>query len=110
MSKSWIAALALALALPAGGHAASMAAATRTAVRVPVRGLDLDQPAGAARMLRRLDEAAMEACGASPFSWSEYRWAVRRSECHAASLDRAVAELDAPAVTALYDQTRDQAS
>ena len=55
-----------------------------------------------AKMLKRLDNAAMEACGADEGSLSDYKWAVHHSDCHAISLNRAVAALDAPRLTELY--------
>jgi len=53
-------------------------------------------------MLDRLHRAAMDACGASSFSLTDYRWAVARSACVRASMARAAAELDAPTVSQLY--------
>jgi UrcA family protein len=97
------AALAIALATAGVGHAAS-SSNRHTSVKVVVYGINLSRPDGAARVLRRLDRAATEACGADTSSLREYRLVVARSDCHAASLDRAVAQLDAPAVTALYNE------
>jgi UrcA family protein len=105
VKQSWIGALAFVLAIPMVGHAASPAD-VRTSVKVSLYGFDPSRPDGAAAVLRRLDSAAMEVCGAPIGSLREYRLAVRHSDCHAASLDRAVAQLDDPAVTALYDRER----
>ena len=58
-------------------------------------------------MMQRLDAASLKACGASPFSLREVREATRREDCYQASLDRAVADLGAPSVTAIY---RDRAN
>ena len=96
-------ALALALAAPAASHATAPADTT-SKVDVPYRDIDLSRPRNASIMLWRLDRAAIEACGASDFSWSEYRRVVRNSDCYAASLDRAVAELNAPLVSRLYER------
>ena len=102
LRKSLICALAFLAAAPAVSHAATSNKHT-TSVEVRYNDLDLSQPAGAAKMLRRLDVAATEACGASEGSLSDYVWAVHRSACHAKSLNRAVTALDAPELTALYD-------
>jgi UrcA family protein len=104
MKTPFLFALALALATPV----AMPAFADRpTAIEVPVSGLDLNQPGDAAVMLGRLDNAALEACGASPFSLREYKMAVRDSGCYAQGLSRAVGKLDAPALTALFQRWMD---
>jgi hypothetical protein len=41
------------------------------------------------RMERRLQAAAMEACGASDFSFAEYRAAVAKSDCYKTALANA---------------------
>jgi UrcA family protein len=89
---------AAAMALPA-------CAETSATVGVRFADLNLNQPSDAAVMLGRLDRAAMEACGAEPFSsLRELQREVRGSSCYAKSLGRAVAELNVPEVTAMYDR------
>jgi UrcA family protein len=95
-------ALALALAAPAASQAASADSSARVSIPVRVSGLDLTQPADAALMIRRLDAAALEACGASKFSLREYRQAVRESACYRDGMNDAVAQLGSPTVNALY--------
>ena len=73
-------------------------------VAVKVSDLDLTSQDGSATMLQRLSRAAQEACGASSFSVTDYRWAVKRSDCYHSSMARAVADLGAPAVTRLYEE------
>ena len=81
-------------------------------VQVSIRfgDLDLASQGGSEAMLQRISQAALKACGASGFSLQDYRWATKRSGCYHSSMDRAVAELAAPAVTQLYEQRRDYAS
>ena len=74
-------------------------------VTVKTRDLDLSSPAGATTMLQRIRNAALEACGASSFSVPDYRWAMKRSTCYHSSVGQAVASLQAPAVTRLYEQS-----
>lgn len=73
--------------------------------------LDLASAAGARVMLARIERAAEEACGRSPylrdpgspqinFRMSDYR------NCREQSVAQAVASLNAPAVTRLYAETR----
>jgi UrcA family protein len=96
----------IALALAAAAPVAMPAYADRpTAVEVRYGDLDLNRSTDAAIMLGRLDKAALQACGAFPFSsLREYRLAIRGSRCYANGMRRAVAELNAPAVTSLYER------
>ena len=99
----WVCALALGLAIPVAGLAS---ATSEDHVSVTVRYHDggLDRPREAAQMLRRIDSAALEACGAAPGSLREYREAVGKSACHEDGVSRAVADLNISAVTALYNR------
>jgi UrcA family protein len=70
-------------------------------VSVPVGDLDLTTSAGAERVLDRVERAAVKACGGQPDMRDlEARRAFR--DCVARSMDRAVAQLGAPRVTALH--------
>jgi UrcA family protein len=71
-------------------------------VRVSARGLNLGASADAQTMIKRLDNAAMQACGASRFSLSEVRRATRGGDCYKAAMDSAVTTLGAPVVSSLY--------
>jgi UrcA family protein len=76
---------------------------TPTAVAVKYGDLDLNTQRGSVVMLGRLHEAALNACGADEFSFADVRRAVARSACFEGSMTRAVADLDAPLVTQLYN-------
>ena len=100
----------LAMITAAGSAAAqSESAAARsvfespTAVAVKYSDLDLSSRRDSVVMLGRLHEAALNACGASEFSVSDYRRAIERSSCFRGSMDRAVAAVGAPTVTHLYN-------
>ena len=103
-------AIAMTGALSARAAVVSEADAARDVERQPVQvavrthDLDLSSQQGSAVMLQRISRAAQEACGASSFSVADYRWAMKRSDCYRNSMDRAVADLGAPAVTRLYEQ------
>ena len=97
MKKLLICTAALALGLPAASFADPAPSVT-----VSDRGLDLQSPTDAARMLQRIDNAALEACGADRTSLREYRLVVEHSACHRDGVAQAVSALDAPSVTALY--------
>jgi UrcA family protein len=99
--------ITLALALPAAAHPLPFDDIV-TRVRVVYSDLDLNRRGDAAIMLGRLDRAAMFACGATALSSHAVRGAARSSECFREALDRAVAELGAPAVSALYRQRERQ--
>lgn len=94
-------ALAVALAAPVVSYAAGADRTTMSPVRY--HDLDLNNPADAARLLKRIDIAASEACGASAFSLREHREAVRSSACHEQGMRRAVVAVNAPTLTALYN-------
>ncbi len=97
-----VSALALALAVPAIGYAAERADTT-TAINVHYGDLNVSRPGDAAILLQRIDAAALDACGASSFSFREYRQSVRHSACYNDSMRRAVTALNLPALTASYD-------
>jgi len=73
-----------------------------TSVTVRTGGLDLSDGRDAEVMLRRLDAAAAEACGADRGSVREVQVAVRKSACYTEALDTAVAQLNAPTVNAIH--------
>ena len=100
-------ALALALATPIAAQAAAPGdpgGPEQTAVKVRFDDLNLNRESDAKVMLTRLDRAALSACGASEGSLREYQAAVRASACYRSSLDQAVAQVNAPAVTGLYHE------
>jgi UrcA family protein len=97
-----ILAFALTLAAPTAGYAQPAPDSDGAAVGVAYDDLNPNSPHDAAILLHRIDDAATEACGATSGSLREYRWAVRRSVCHQAAMNRAVSALNAPAVTSLY--------
>ncbi|HEY2709617.1 MAG TPA: UrcA family protein [Caulobacteraceae bacterium] len=74
-----------------------------TKVAVRYGDLDLNSRHGSVVMLNRLHAAALNACGANEFSFADVRRAVGRSACFEQSMTRAVADLDAPLVTQLYN-------
>jgi UrcA family protein len=103
MNRLLASALAFCFAIPIAGAAV---AHTDTATQVQVRygDLDLSSASGAAVMLQRIDDAATEACGAPWGSLREYRLSVQRSACHRESMERAVAAVESPALSALLQQ------
>ncbi|MCR5878715.1 UrcA family protein [Phenylobacterium sp. J367] len=92
MKSLMIAALALTMAAPAVAAERSVATADLT----------LSRPADAQRVLRRLDQAALEVCGASVNSVTETRRAARASDCYAQAMDAGVAAVNSPTVSDLY--------
>lgn len=73
-------------------------------VRITVHRGDLDNPIAAKRLFGRIEEAALEVCGASRFSFPDVRRAVRRSDCWRQSVSTAVAELHDPGLTTFLAQ------
>ncbi|HLZ83817.1 MAG TPA: UrcA family protein [Caulobacteraceae bacterium] len=76
-------------------------------VRITVRQGDLDNRVAVKRLIYRIEEAAQEVCGASPFSFPDLRRAVRRSECWRQSVSSAVAEIHDSRLNARLDQRLD---
>ncbi len=71
---------------------------------VRYRDLNLSSDTGAERLYRRLDRAAARVCGDNPFDPAYMRlWQSVRS-CETGALGRAVAQVDSPKLTAIYDQ------
>ena len=94
--------MSLALAAVTLVGAAPVAAQSRDdTVSVSVRygDLDISNSAGAEIMLRRIDKAAVQICGGKP----DQRLLGERvafEKCRASTIDRSVAALNAPMVTA----------
>ncbi len=84
---------ALALAAPATASTGQVT----TRIAVPTTGLDLNRPADAKLMARRLDQAAIRVCGASDFSARQHQAAVRQSACYRDAMSQATASLKAAA-------------
>lgn len=58
--------------------------------------------AGARRLLDRIGDAALEACGASPFSLIDVRRVVMASDCWHDAMEHAVRRIHAPALDAAF--------
>lgn len=65
---------------------------------VALRGVDLHpaSPAAARHLLRKIDEAALDACGGSPFSLRETRDAIEASSCWKDAVADAVRQTQNP--------------
>jgi UrcA family protein len=96
-------------ALAAAGLAlmafAAPAQAADDATAITVNHVDraLESRGQAEQLLGRLSEAAMEACGASSFSLTQYRQAVRGSACWRSSMTDVVQRIDNPYLTAAFE-------
>ncbi|MGR4866802.1 UrcA family protein [Caulobacter sp. LARHSG274] len=90
--KTLIAATA-ALLLLAGAGAASAAASETASVAVRTDRLDPSNPRDAERIMKRIDTAALEVCGAYRGSFVELKRVVAASDCHRDAVANAVAQL-----------------
>jgi UrcA family protein len=70
-------------------------------IEVPHGDLNLSSPVGAERMLGRIRQAAIRVCGGRP-DLRDLREVRAFKACTRIAIERAVAELGAPLVTALY--------
>jgi UrcA family protein len=77
-------------------------------ITIAVRHIDRNPktPAAANKVLRRLGDAALTACGGSSFSLAPVKDAIRSSACWRASMTRAVNEIGSPMVTQLYERNQ----
>jgi UrcA family protein len=90
-----ITAVGIAGGITAGGHTG----APKT-IQVAYAGLDVSQPVAAQLLYRRLQQAAQGVCGhLDPIDVDAY---VRWQHCYDAALQRAVLQVDAPQLLALY--------
>ena len=79
------------------GHAAATVETTEIRLRYERR--ELNSPATARRLLRRIGDAALESCGASSFSLAEFKTATVVSRCWRDAVEDAVRRSDDPLLT-----------
>jgi len=104
MKIASICTLVLALVAPATVRAAPVGDEAAPAITVRFADLNLSDAHAARILLARIDDAAMESCGATAFSDPLEYQVVRRSDCHAETVARAVAAIGAPALTAALER------
>jgi UrcA family protein len=98
-----ILALALALAAPAASFAASNDGGGDLRVKVSYGDLNLNTAKGAARLLQRLDSAATEVCGGQILISNPIDVEMARgSKCYQTVMEHAVAQINSPVLSALY--------
>jgi UrcA family protein len=90
-----------AVALGAAQAAPPPAEPDAPAIAVKTSDLDLSRADGAQTLLRRLRQAASEACGGEP-DLRDFTAANGYRTCMKATMDAAVARVHAPVVTAVY--------
>ncbi|HLZ82876.1 MAG TPA: UrcA family protein [Caulobacteraceae bacterium] len=90
-----VAAVTLACAAPVAAQSLD----DTVSVSVRYGDLDISKPAGAEVLLRRIDKAAVRVCGGKPDQRLLGEHAAFE-KCRAATIDRSVAALNAPMVTA----------
>ena len=71
-----------------------------TDIRLRYSHTDLATPAAARRLLARIGNAALEACGASTFSLAEYKNAIRASRCWRDAVEDATRRIGSPTLRA----------
>ena len=105
MNKWTVFAFVLGGVISTEGYAAPTGWVT-TEIRVQYDHRDLTSPAAARRLLRRIRDAALESCGASPFSLPEFKAATVASQCWRDAVDNAVRRIDDPLLTAAAREGR----
>ena len=75
-------------------------------VRVHYDRKDLTSPVGARRLLVRIGNTALEACGASAFSLPDYKAATLASPCWREAVDDAVSRIGSPVLSEVANERR----
>jgi UrcA family protein len=99
MNKWTVFAFVLGGVVSTEGYAAPTGLVT-TEIRVRYDHRELTSPAAAHRLLTRIRDAALESCGASPFSLPEFKAATVASQCWRDAVENAVRSIDDPLLTA----------
>jgi UrcA family protein len=99
MNKCSVIACVLCGMVAAAAYAAPTGPET-TEIRIRYDHRKLTSPAAARQLLRRIGEAALESCGASPFSLDEVKTAALASPCWKGAVDDAVRRIHNPLLTA----------
>jgi len=106
MNKWTVFAFVLGGVVSAEGYAAPPQGWVTKEIRVRYDYRDLTSPAAAHRLLGRIRDAALESCGASPFSLPEFKAATVASQCWRDAVDNAVRRIDDPLLTAAAREGR----
>jgi UrcA family protein len=73
-------------------------------VRLHYDRKELTSPVGARRLLVRIGNAALEACGASAFSLPDYKAATLASPCWREAVDDAVSRIGSPVLSEVANE------
>lgn len=103
MKIALIGALALAALAPVAALAAPVAADQAPSFVVRFNDLDLSSQHDAQVLLHRIDDAAMESCGATIHTDPAQYAVIRRSACRTETMASAVAQIHAPLLSAAFD-------
>jgi UrcA family protein len=87
-------------AVSAVAHAASIEL-EKTEITVRYQSEELVSPIAARILLRRIGDAALESCGASSFSLSEFKVATEHSACWRDAVAEALRHIDSPTLSAV---------
>jgi UrcA family protein len=101
----WVALPFLLAGIASEGMAASAGLETST-IRVRYNRAELTSSAGARNLLKRIGNAALESCGASPFSLAELKAATELSRCWRAAVDDAVRSIGSAELNAAAEDRR----
>ena len=93
-------ALTVLVIVSAGMAPRAEAQVIRDSVKVRFHDLDPGNPRDVDRLVARVGEAALEMCGASPFSLREVKGAVSRSQCWRDGVADAIRQIGDPRLTA----------
>ena len=95
LRASLLATLLLTCTVSRAGNAQPVGVET-TDIRLKYSHTDLATPTAARRLLARIGNAALEACGASTFSLADYKSAIRASRCWRDAVEDASRRIGSP--------------
>ena len=105
MSKWIVIAFVLSGIVSTEGHAAATGSES-TEIRVRYERRELTSPTTTHRLLRQINDAALESCRTSSFSLAEFKTATVVSRCWRDAVDDAVRRIDEPLLTAAAREGR----
>jgi UrcA family protein len=95
--------------LMAGIGSQCFAAAARsetTDIQLRYKHQELTSASSARVLLKRIGDAALESCGASPFSLAEFKAATKVTQCWRDAVDEAVRRIGSPVLNAVASEAR----
>ncbi len=103
----WVALACVMAVVPPTQVLAASAGADAIHIQLRYKHQELTSPTGARFLLRRIGDAALEACGASTFSLAEFKTATQAGKCWRDAVDETVRRIGNPLLNAVASEVGD---